>query len=57
MIKHFCDSCGKEVGVYKDLEFQTWWTITRHGMLDLTTELCDACYQEKFTADTSGEWI
>lgn len=51
MTKRFCDRCGKEVGVYKDIEFQTWWTITRHGMLDLTTELCDACYQAKFEAD------
>lgn len=51
MIKRFCDRCGKEVGVLKDFEFQTWWTITRHGMLDLTTELCDACYQAKFVAD------
>ena len=51
MIKRFCDRCGKEVGIYKDLEFQTWWTITRHGMLDLTTELCDDCYQAKFVAD------
>lgn len=47
MIKHFCDRCGKEVGVYKGLESQAWWVITRHGMLDLTTELCDACYQVK----------
>ena len=53
MTKRFCDRCGKEVGVYKDIEFQTWWTITRHGMLDLTTELCDACYQQtRFVADT-----
>lgn len=52
MTKRFCDRCGKEVGVFKDLEFQTWWTITRHGMMDLTTELCDDCYQAKFEADT-----
>ena len=44
MLKRFCDRCGKEVGVFKDLEFQTWWTIKRHGMLDLTTELCDDCF-------------
>ena len=52
MTKRFCDRCGKEIGVFKDIEFQTWWTITRHGMVNLTTELCDACYQAKFEADT-----
>lgn len=58
MVKHFCDRCGKEVGVYNGFEFQTWWTVTRHGMLDLTTELCDACYQTKlFEADTTSKGL
>lgn len=55
MTKRFCDRCGKEIGVFKDIvkdiNFQTWWTIERHGMFDSTTELCDACYQSNFKMD------
>ena len=46
MTKIYCDKCGKELSVDEDYQLPTWWTITRHGALDITVELCDQCYKK-----------
>ena len=46
MTKIYCDKCGKELSADEDYQVPTWWTITRHGALDITVEVCDQCYKK-----------
>lgn len=47
MIKRYCDGCGKELCADEDYNIQPWWTLTRHGQLDITIELCDQCFEKR----------
>ena len=47
MIKRYCDGCGKELCADEDYHIQPWWTLTRHGGLDITIELCDQCFEKR----------
>lgn len=47
MTKRYCDKCGKELCADEDFHIQVWWTLVRHGNLEITLELCDQCFEKQ----------
>lgn len=55
MTKRYCDKCGKELCADEDFNIQGWWTLVRHGNLEITLELCDQCFEKQVKgADCDG---